>query len=392
MFEIKVTVLFSGQKDNSTSLGGDLELPATKDNIKKFMEKAGVASEITMCTALHYEYRMDCLNNMLPERFRFDELNYLAQRLSDLSEYERMKFKGAAILSKNKELAGLINLTYNLDYYALVLDVSNDEQLGRYCLEAHKLKELKNMPSDMLKYLDYEKLGHQQRVSENGVYAGGNYVKVWVETNRQFYDGKHIPEEIIDTGYYIKLWLTSEQETEGTWLKLPALEDEIQVTLKKLKISDINECIVGKCLSILPNLDESVHKYTDLNDVIEKVNNLSYGIEQIADSEMMAKFEAALIYEDCKDFDFAADITQNLDCYDLYSSQSPEEEYGRKLAFERGYFNPSDSEILKCFDLEQYGRDQFEMRGGMATEYGMIVRNENEFYFEHHTPTMEQRI
>ena len=392
MYEIKVTTMCDGQNDNYTYLGDGLDLPASKETIKAMMEQAGVTDEHIPYTALHYECRMDCLDRIMPERCRLDELNYLAQRLSELSEYERMKFAGAVVLSNSKESATLINLTYNLENYEVVPNVGNDEQIGRYCLEVHKFGALKNAPSDFLKYLDYEKLGCLQRKNNNGIYAGGNYIKALDISCKQVYDGSHIPEEIKDTGYYIKLRLTSEQEPDGTWLKLPADEDELQAALNKLKVNNVSECIVGKCVSILQKLEESIHQHPDLNDFIDKANNLSYGIDQMPNKEMTAKFKAALIYEDCTDLDFAADITQNLDCYDFYPSLSSEKEYGQKLAFEKGYLKPSDNEILSCFDFEKYGKEQMALKGVMTTEYGMVARNENEFYFTYYAPTQQQMI
>lgn len=393
MYETKVIAINDSLNDNYIYLRDCLELPASKETIKTMMEQAGLTDEHAPCTALQYECRMDCLNRVMPERCRLDELNYLAQRLSDLSEYERMKFEGAVALSDRKEpVAALINFTYNLENYEVVPNVDNDEELGRYCIKVHKFSSLNHVPSDLLKYLDYEKLGCLQRESENGVYAGGKYIKDLGMSNKQVYDGAHIPEQIKDTGYYIKLWLTSGHELEGTWLKLPAGEDEMLAALNKLKVNDISECTVGKCVSILPKLEDSIYQHPDIYDFINKVDNLSYGIDQMPNSEMTAKFKAALIYEDCTDLDFAADITQNLDCYDFYLSLSSAEEYGRKLACEKGYLSSSNSKILSCLDFEEYGKDQMAIRGAMTTEYGMIVRNENEFYFDYYTPTQQQRI
>ena len=314
MYEIKVFSICNGQNNNRIDLDSSIELPVAKESIHKMIEEAGVA-EYMPYTALRYECRMDYLSRVMPEQCKVDELNYLAQRLSDLSENERMKFEGAVALSNSKEPAALINLTYNLENYDVVPDVGNDEQLGLYCKAIHKFGALRNVPSELMKHIDYENLGSLQRQSDNGVYAGGNYIKALDTSCKQVYDGRHIPEEIKDTGYYIKLRLTSEKEPEGTWLKIPAGEDEVQVALKKLKVGNISECTVIKCLSILPKLEESIRQHPDLNDFIEKTNNLGFGIDQMPNSEMTAKFKAALIYEDCTDLDFAADITENLDCY-----------------------------------------------------------------------------
>lgn len=391
MYEIKVLSICNGQNNNCIDLKSGLALPAAKESIHRMIKEVG-AAEYLPYTALRYECRMDYLNRVLPERASLNELNYLAQRLSDLSEYERMKFEGAAVLTSSSEPEELINLSYNLENYEVVPDVGNDTQLGRYCLEVHKFGALKNAPPELLKHLDYEKLGSLQRQNDNGVYAGGNYIKALDASSKQVYDGNHIPEQIKDTGYYIKLRLTSAKEPDGTWLKLPTDEDELQAAVKKLNVADISESTVEKCISILPKLEESIRQHPDLNDFIEKANNLSFAIDQIPNSQITAKFKAALIYEDCADLDFAADITENLDCYDFYPALSSAEEYGRSIAFEKGYLKSSDSQILSCFDFEKYGREQIALKGVMTAQYGMIARNEKEFYFTFYTPTMEQRI
>ena len=392
MYEIKVFSIGREQSNHLKEVESGIKLPATKETIHRMIEETGSAEYIPY-TALRYECRMEYLNRVLPERVSLNELNYLAQRLSDLSEYERMKFEGAAVLTSSSEPEELINLSYNLENYEVVPNVGNDEQLGRYCLEVNKFGALKNAPPELLKHLDNEKLGSFQRQSDNGVYAGGNYIKAQNTSSKQVYDGSHIPEQIKDTGYYIKLWLTSAKEPEGTWLKLPADEDELQAAVKKLKVDDISESTVEKCVSILPKLEESIGQHPHLNDFIEKTNNLGFGIDQMPNSEMTAKFKAALIYEDCTDLDFAADITENLDCYDFYPALSSAEEYGRNLAFEKGYLKPSDNEILSCFDFEKYGREQMEAKGTVKTEYGMISRNEKEFFFGYYTlPSTQQKM
>lgn len=317
MYEIKILSIGSDQSNNRIELDSGFELPAVKESLRRMIAQAGTTDGDMSYTALCYECRMDCLNRVMTEHCGLDELNYLAQRLSDLSEHERMKMKGAVVLSNSKVPVDIINLTYNLENYDVVPAVGNDEQLGLYCQEVHKFGALRNAPTDLLKYLDYEKLGSLQRQNDNGVYAGGNYIKALDTSCKQVYDGRHIPTEINDTGYYIKLRLTSVKEQDGTWLKLPAGEDEVQVALKKLKVRDISECTVVKCLSILPKLEESIRQHPDLNDFIEKTNNLGFGIDQMPNSEITAKFKAALIYEDCTDLGFAADITENLDCYDF---------------------------------------------------------------------------
>lgn len=47
--------------------------------------------------------------------------------------------------------------------------------------------------------------------------------------------------------------------------------------------------------------------------------------------------------------------------------------------------------VLWCFDFERYGRDQIAAEGAVTTEYGMIARNEKDFYFDYYTPPSTQQ-
>ena len=106
--------------------------------------------------------------------------------------------------------------------------------------------------------------------------------------------------------------------------------------------------------------------------------------------EWVSKFKAALEYEECINLDLAADISQNLDCYDFYFSLTSPEEYGRALITGSGYMNSLEP-VLCCFDFEEYGRDQIAAGGAVTTEYGMIARNEKEFCFDYYTPPSTQQ-
>lgn len=81
----------------------------------------------------------------LKDRFvNLDELNYLAKRMESFFGNEGIQFYEAMKLEHFTELKDLINLSFNLDKYTLIQDVSNMSKVGREyllnrdgCIPAH---------------------------------------------------------------------------------------------------------------------------------------------------------------------------------------------------------------------------------------------------------------
>jgi hypothetical protein len=114
---------------------------------------------------------------------------------------------------------------------------------------------------------------------------------------------------------------------------------------------------------------------------IEMLNTLSSAISKILDSNMGAKYKAALQYEYCTDLDFAIDIAQNLDCYNFYPELSSPEDYGRQALLKASKLPPDDM-AFKLMDFGRYGEVKMKEDGVQSTDYGLICRNGKEFVYE----------
>ena len=88
-------------------------------------------------------------------------------------------------------LQELINLTDNLDCYDFLPDISDEEALGRYyLLEVGSIK----VPDELVDYIDYEALGRDAVINENGKFVNGSYVRRSGGKFYEFYNGQ--PETI----------------------------------------------------------------------------------------------------------------------------------------------------------------------------------------------------
>ena len=129
----------------------------------------------------------------LKDRFvNLDELNYLAVKLNGMEQSELEQFEAALTMDDHcGSLQELINLTDNLDCYDFLPDISDEEALGRYyLLEVGSIK----VPDELVDYIDYEALGRDAVINENGEFQNGSYVRRSGSKFYEFYNGQ--PETI----------------------------------------------------------------------------------------------------------------------------------------------------------------------------------------------------
>ena len=128
----------------------------------------------------------------IPEFSHIDELNYLANILTDSQDFEA--FAAAVSFGENtSSIAGLINLAENLDSYTIYSDISNEQELGEmYAKEAREafnsmveVLEESSIYSDkgFAKYIrnletniDYESYGLDCSLSEASRFTSKGYI------------------------------------------------------------------------------------------------------------------------------------------------------------------------------------------------------------------------
>ena len=122
-----------------------------------------------------------------------DELNYLAKRMDSFFGDEETQFFEAIKLEHFTEMKDLINLTFNLDKYTLIKDVSDMGKVGREyllntegCIPAHDEDNPK-----------YAQIGRELLRSGHGIFT--EHGLLFPDQNRPFeelYNGKTFPAYI----------------------------------------------------------------------------------------------------------------------------------------------------------------------------------------------------
>jgi len=126
----------------------------------------------------------------------FEELNYLAGRLDELTSYEFDAYEAileSGIDIEEPGLSGLINLTYNLGRFHIYPDV--DEAGYGYLLVEDQVSNLGWLKS----YIDYGRIGRDTVIEQGGVFYDGGYVydsyESWDYEYQYGVEGHGIPDE-----------------------------------------------------------------------------------------------------------------------------------------------------------------------------------------------------
>lgn len=392
---LMVTIYRTDLMESRDYVGADLRLPANTYEIQDAMERARITDgqpyTIMECRAIE-GVRID----YIPEHPHLDELNFLASRLAEMEDWERITLKGLVMMEKEPpSMQRLINLT---DYIqdTQCFSVKDDAELGEIYLNNNFVDAVRKLPEEcreILEYIDHEKLGRLQREAEGGVFVDGHYVVDDGLERPEIYDGVHLPEQPDIPGYVFRLHLRSSDPDpnaplECEALSLPATEEEIKNVCSALRTPDLEYCYIERSESIIPHFDNKLSFAED----IEKVRILADKIMELKEQGLLPKYKAALEFADCGDVGHALDLASSLNCFDFYPEIGCPAQYGQKMLLQITNLKPDDL-LFKHADLSWYGYAMMEQNHVSGTDYGYIRENGREFVYEHmKKPEQGQRM
>ncbi len=152
-----------------------------------------------------------------------DEMNYLAKRLDSFDTQEMDQFLIGISMLEEPSLKNLINLTFNIDHFTLVQDVSNYGKIGR----AYVMNTEGAVPANDEDDPKYAALG--KRLIDRGlarITAKGLLIYDPFDKLNEVYDGQTFPE------YYYDSTLASAEVSYNGHTELLLLPDE-ELAIKK---------------------------------------------------------------------------------------------------------------------------------------------------------------
>ena len=368
-----------------------LELPAKPHEIQDACHKLRITQnrdtnlrmEVCSCEILPE------LTDILLDSPSMEEMNFLAQRLAQLSDSEAIALRGvwqrldkAGYLEEPVRAMDLINMTYGLENVMVASCVSNDRDLGEFVLENDLDEDIANLPDEMVEMLDQEAVGQRHRESEGGVFIGYHYVVAGEYQLHQIYDGVRLPAQEQEKPFVFRLQVAESPvndstETMGTaeWISLPIDRDQADRIAQKHNEGCIEDCTFYGFESIIPQI--TADHYGDMLSFV-RLNRLAQEIAQMKPSEQV-KLKAVLEHEKPGTMEAVQEVVDHLREYQLDNRIGDADSYFKEYLL-RHLDARFDARWLDGLAVCTEGTNLMQRLGAAETDYGIVSARGGQLY------------
>ena len=285
------------------------------------------------------------------------KLNTLDARIRDMIQEEQRLFFGALELERTGGLDDAVHIADNLEQYKIFPKIKTDEDLGHFLVDTAFITGKFRFPEEVQPYLDYAKIGAEQRGTLLGAHTAHGFVKRLEEAPVQ----AEVPKAML-------LTLTASEQSYP--LVLPASEKQLEHAKKSLGIEDFAQAVIANAEYTAPYLNQLI----PMDGItVEDANEMALCLQEMKqeDGELL-KFCAVLKVEQPDTFMGAVSIAMDRDDYELVPEDM--DEYGKQVLRRAG----ADDEVIDTIDgymdFAQLGRDSMEEDGVRRTEFGLVHR------------------
>lgn len=358
----------------------ELLLPAADNEIKDAMQRTRAAGRENMVEVSILECDiLPELQDIRLDTFSLDELNFLAKRLTSLTDEELPVFYAVTeqIFNDADEnpvsIKDLINCTYGLDTVPVAHNVSNLAELARFAFENELLSDLEGIPESAVPFLNAEQIGRVQQKNDKGIFEGNLYIPTVHYDRPEVYDGKSLPEEeaensvfLLKVGSYPKHSFSA--GTPALYdLRLPANSDKLFNITRACGEPEINLCFCYEFYSSVPQITSDMFESME---EIDELNSLAQRITRMSEAEQV-KFKAILDAENTASIQDALNVAQNLWRYEFTAEPDTADAFFKKYILENTS-TEFDSRWLENL-LPRNEADKLLGRiGATLTDYGVI--------------------
>lgn len=318
-----------------------------------------------------------------------EEMNFLAQRLGQLSDEEAIALRGvwqrldkAGYLEEPVRAMDLINMTYGLENVMVASCVSNDRDLGEFVLENDLDEDIANLPDEMVEMLDQEAVGQRHRESEGGVFIGYHYVVAGEYQLHQIYDGVRLPAQEQEKPFVFRLQVAESPvndstETMGTaeWISLPIDRDQADRIAQKHNEGCIEDCTFYGFESIIPQI--TADHYGDMLCFV-RLNRLAQEIAQMKPSEQV-KLKAVLEHEKPGTMEAVQEVVDHLREYQFDNRIGDADSYFKEYLL-RHLDARFDARWLDGLAVCTEGTNLMQRLGAAETDYGIVSARGGQLY------------
>ena len=293
----------------------------------------------------------------LQDRFvNLDEVNFLGKRMDSFFGDEEYQFYEAMKSEGFDTLPDLINLSFNLNRYPLIQDISDMGKIGREYLLTVK----GCLPADDADDPKYAKLGRELIRSGKGVFT--EHGLLFVDEDTPFirdYDGQNFPAYVYEE---MLCFLRAEYNGKTEFLYLPCEEEAIDKAFARLGAptpDDVELSWEDICIES----EKWTERFKEIaaEEGVYELNRLAAAVNS-ADMDM-EKLWAVAEYAEAEDAKQLSRLAENLDCFTFIVGASNYEEVGIYVTENNENFSVNPS-VEKFFDYKAFGKYIAEEYGG----------------------------
>lgn len=300
------------------------------------------------------------------------ELEFLDRHMDCMTEREKCIFQAALEIEEPRSVMEIVNLSCNLDKFALYDGVSSHEELGKRVLGNEEMSE------KVALYLDYGAAGEKYAGSHAGCFTQLGYAVRTGEALEPLYDGKRLPEPGYDRSCVIQAWLSSPYYAAGHYryypVSLPAPDDRLALAEEKLGGRKLDEyevinvcCPVRELESCLP-FSRDVREMNAFAGLLAERNILG-------DAGTREKLFAVLEAEVPENMAEAMEIAAGLERYTILPEDiRTADDYADYFLEEAQIY--IDEEVQPFLDYKRLGECQMRKDGVVQTEHGLVRRED----------------
>lgn len=306
------------------------------------------------------------LNFIAGKQVNLDELNYLAKRLDGFTDDEMSQYFAAVQREGFRNMKSLINLTFNLDKYTLITDVSSPLAIGKKCA----LNTEGAIPSDHSRDSEFDSLGRDIISGKKGDLTEYGLLIVSDKPMEQYYDGKTFP--LYDYyGSILFVGIKYDDREEG--VSIAEDPGSVITAINRLGAEKPSDC-KAYILEYSPKLEPLMDR---LKEVLDKEGLIA--LSRVARKMYEGNIDAAKLNAVA---DFAKVYTSNnlikladcLDKFEYIKDALEEEDVGRYFVdeYENGQTYYVSIEMEEYVDFNAFGEDMMERLRGKFIEGGAV--------------------
>ena len=334
----------------------DLRFPCTEKEMNAALERIH-AEDVTPLELYVSEVIFPEELGCLQDRFvNLDEVNFLGKRMDSFFGDEEYQFYEAMKAEGFDTLPDLINLSFNLNRYPLVRDISDMGKIGREYLLTVK----GCLPADDEDDPKYAEFGRKLIQSGKGVFT--EHGLLFVNENTPFqklYDGQVFPPYVYDSD--VLCIARAEYNGKSEYLYLPCEEKAIDKALARLGTALENAKITLEDFSVNNPKWFERFKQIAADEGVYELNGLANAINS-ADTDLK-KLWLVAEYAEVEEAGQLARLAENIGCFKVIEDVSDYEDVGRYIVDNNDCY-ALHPELEDYFDFNGFGKHIAEEYGG----------------------------